>query len=96
MNILYDKKKKTNNHRWDSGISRQKKKNPPNIEVSNADYFEIVFPTALKQGSSQAITVTEQELDVSFTKAPLQKSIFILLVVRSKSLFFKDLRSPLY
>lgn len=94
MNILYDKKKTTTT----GGIQafQGKKKNPPNIEVSNADYFEIVFPTALKQGSSQAITVTEQELDVSFTKAPLQKSIFILLVVRSKSLFFKDLRSPLY
>lgn len=96
MNILYDKKKKPTTTGGIQAFQGKKKKNPPNIEVSNADYFEIVFPTALKQGSSQAITVTEQELDVSFTKAPLQKSIFILLVVRSKSLFFKDLRSPLY
>lgn len=63
VNIRDDKK-----HRWDSGISRQKNRSRFQILI-----IETVFPTNLKRVSSQEITRTERELDVSFTKAPLGK-----------------------
>lgn len=63
VNIRADKK-----HMWDSGISRQKNRSRFQILI-----IETVFPTNLKRVSSQEITRTERELDVSFTKAPLGK-----------------------